>query len=135
MDHDNAGDVSGAGPSRISIGRQPVGEVVLWLVPLALALMGHLYAWPKAYLSETGPGWRILIMNEETVRAQEAWRFLNSNWLLFVAYGAALMTTCLVLKVKRVWWPVRFAIFAVMAVPGLWYYSLASYLGGKFLGL
>lgn len=120
---------------RSSIWRQSVGEVILWLVPLVLALMGHLYAWPKVYLSGMGPGFCISNMNEETVRAQEAWRFLNSNWFLFIAYGAALMTTCLVLKAKHVWWPVRLAIFAGMAVPGFWYFSRASYLGGKLLAL
>ncbi len=93
--------------------------------------MGHFYAWPKATMSDTGPAWRI----EKTVRAQQTWRFLNSNWPLFIAYGVVLMTTCVLLKVKAVRWPIRLGIFAALAIPGLWYLSHATYLGGKLLGL
>ena len=121
--------------ARTSIWLQPVGELIVWLLPVPLALAGHLYAWPKAELSGRGPGWHIMLMNDETVRAQQAWRFLNSNWWLFIAYGVLLAATCVLLKVKAVWWPVRLGIFAVLAIPGFWYLGLSSYLGGKFLGL
>ena len=117
--------------ARTSIWRQPAGEFIVWLLPVALALMGHFYAWPKAAISDTGPAWRT----EKTVRAQEAWRFLSSSWWLFITYGVVLATTCVLLKVKAVWWPVRLGIFAVLAIPGFWYFGLATYLGGKLRGL
>jgi hypothetical protein len=119
--------------TKVSIGRLPVGEFLLWLLPLLLALAGHLYAWPKADLSDTGPGWRIQIMNERTLRAQRAWHVLNSNWALFVVYGAVLVTTFVLLRVKAAPWPVRLGIFAALAIPGFWYFALSSYLGGKLL--
>ena len=97
--------------------------------------MGHLCAWPKAGLSNAGPGWRIVNMNEETVRAQEAWRLLNAHWWLFIVYGVALMGVCVLLKAKAVWWPIRLAVFAALAIPGCWYFLLSSYLAGKLLGV
>lgn len=109
------------------------GEFVLWLLPLAFALLGHLCAWPKAELSDTGPGWRILLMNERTLRAQEAWHVLNSNWWLFIAYGVVLAAAWMLLIAKGIWWPIRLGVFALLALPGLWYGNLSIYLAGKLL--
>ena len=86
-------------------------------------------------MSGTGPGFHIALMNVETVRAQEAWRFLNAHWWLFIVYGVALMSACVLLKAKAVWWPIRLGVFAALAIPGLWYFLLSSYLGGKLLGV
>jgi len=124
---------SDAKQSRASIWLGYAGEAVLWLLPVALALVGHLFAWPKAGLSGAGPGLYIVNMNEQTVRAQETWHSLNSYWWLFLAYAAVLVGTCILLKVRAVWWPARLAILAALAVPGLWYANLSSYLGGKII--
>jgi hypothetical protein len=117
----------------------PVAEFFLWLLPLVLALMGHVYAWPKAFLLGSGPGFDIMNMNmnmnRKTIRAQQAWHFLNTNWPLFVAYGAVLLVTCALLRRRGVQWPARLLVLVALAVPGLWYWSLSSYLGGKLLGM
>jgi hypothetical protein len=110
-------------------------ELVLWLLPLALALSGHLFGWTKADLPVGGPGLHIGNLNDGTLRAQQAWHFLNTNWPLFVAYGVVLLVTFGLLKRRGVRWPVRLAVFAVLAIPGLWYCSLSSYLGAKLLGM
>jgi hypothetical protein len=107
-------------------------ESTLWLLPLALALLGHFTAWPKAGLSDAGPGFHIM-MNERTVRAQDAWHFLNSHWWLLIVYGVLLVGVCLLEKAQSLWWPLRLATLAVLAIPGLWYFRLTVYLGNKVL--
>ena len=113
----------------------PVGEALLWLAPLFLALMGHLYAFPKAGLAGVGPGFHIALMNERTVRAQAMWHVLAESWWLFVLYGVLLLGTHVALRIRKVPLWIRGPVLVVMAVPGVWYSGEAGYLGGKLLSL
>jgi len=109
------------------------GEALLWLLPAGLALLGHVAALPKARLSDRGPGFYIVLMNERTELAQAAWRMLSSCWWLFAVYALLLLSVYALLKVKRIRLCLRVAILAILASPGLYYFWLSSYLAGKVL--
>jgi hypothetical protein len=111
----------------------PIGEPLVWLLPAAVAGLSHLFAWPKAGLSGSGPGMHIALMNERTIFAQKAWRFVDSLPYPFVAYAVLLFAVFVVLRVKHVGGLYRAAAFILLAVPGLWYFRQAVYLGGKFI--
>jgi hypothetical protein len=115
--------------------RKPVGEYFLWLLPLVLALTGHAYASTKASMTDHGPGFHIELMNERTQQAQATWHFLAQHWYLFAAYGILLLVLCLALKRLRVPWYARALVLIALALPSLWYFALASYLGSKMLAL
>ena len=112
-----------------------IGEGLLWLLPALLAVLGHLEALPKATLSDSGPGFHILLMNERTAQAQELWEFLSNAWWLFVLYACLMLGVYIVLRVKRVSMWVRIPAMGLMAVPGVWYSLEMSYLAGKVIGL
>lgn len=113
----------------------PVGEPLAWLLPALLAGIGHLYAFPKADLIGAGPGVHIVNMDEETIAAQRAWQFVDSLPTPFVLYGLVLLCVCLLCRVWQVRVPYRILLLVALALPGLWYFKVESYLGGKFITL
>ena len=113
-----------------------IAEVLVWPLPALLAAFAHLYAYPKAGMSGSGPGFHIALMNEETITAQQAWHFINS--LLpypFLLYALLLVTVFALLRMKHVRVLYRIAVFVLLAVPGFWYFTIEAYLGGKLLKL
>ena len=116
-----------------SIWRQPAGMFLLWPVPALLAALGHLYAWPKAYMRGTGPGLDIALMNERTARAQRLWHMVDAWPAVLVLYGVLLVGAALLMRKwhQRLW--VSAVTWIVLAIPGLWYFLKIAYLGGKVL--
>jgi len=110
-----------------------LSEALLWHAPLLLALVGHIYAYPKADLGSTGPGFHIALMNDETIRAQLIWHRLAEHYWLFILYGAILVGSFITLRIVHIHGLFRFIIFVPLAVPGLWYFKIMAYLGGKLL--
>lgn len=113
--------------------RVPIGEAVLWPLPALLAAFSHVYAMPKASMSGTGPGFRIALMNEETVAAQCAWHFVDSLPWPFLIYAALLVMVYALCRLRHIRIPYRIIIFVGMALPGLWYFKMQSYLAGKIM--
>ena len=114
--------------------RVSIGEALAWLLPAFLAAIAHLFAFPKAELSGTGPGIHLLNMNEETITAQQAWHFANAPPYPLLLYALFLFAVFLLLQAKQVHVLYRIVVFILFAIPGLWYFNMELYLGGKLLG-
>src|SRR3990172_7634405 len=106
----------------------PIGEALVWPLPALLAGFAHAYAFPKALMTGTGPGFRIALMNQETITAQQAWHFVNSLFHPFLLYGLLLFATYLLLRMRHVRVSYRIIVFVLLALPGLWYFKVESYL-------
>lgn len=112
-----------------------LSEACLWLAPLLLALTGHLFATGKADLGDTGPGFHIALMNDETIRDQQIWHLFSEHYWLFILYGTLLMGSFIALRMMHIRGAFRFTVFVLLASPGIWYFGIMSYLGGKILTL
>jgi len=109
--------------------QQSVGWAVIWPVPLALALMGHFFAYPKVLFQGN-----ILLMNARTQRALEIWWFVSEHHLwFFVIYASLLVAAFLVLRLRHsaIW--IIAIVFVTLALPGFWYFTKMSYLAGKLI--
>ena len=115
--------------------RVPIGETIVWPTPVLLSLMGHIYAFPKAGLGGTGPGWHIALLNDRTILSQHVWHVLSRHCWLFIANALVLIGIFVLLRIRHVPFWVRVLIFLVMAMPGFWYSWEMAYLGGKLLFL
>lgn len=104
---------------------------VLLALAILLPLVGHLYAWPKAGL----PDALFLLPNDKTRLAQAAWRFFNRRWWIHAVYSATIAAVYVLMRIRRTRWGWRALVMAVLSLPALWYFHLASYLGGKLLGI
>ena len=114
-------------------GRLPVGEAVVWLLPAFLGAFAHLYAFPKAGMSDAGPGIHIALMNNQTIMAQQVWQFVDSLYHPFLLYGILLLAVFLLLRMGHIPVLYRVVILVSLAIPGLWYFRTAFYLGGKII--
>ncbi len=112
-----------------------IGEALVWPLPALLAAFAHLYAFPKAGMLGTGPGCHLALMNDKTISAQRAWHFVDSLPYPFLLYALLLIAFFLLLRMKHVRVPYRIAVFVLLAIPGLWYFKVESYLGGKIMTL
>ena len=111
----------------------PIGEFLIWLIPLILALIAHTWASGKAYLNSTGPGFFIAFMDNRTIYLQRLWHIVEQNYWLFTLYGLLLIVLFATLQIKqaKIW--IKATTFCLFAIPGVWYFENMSYLGGKLL--
>ena len=103
-----------------------IGEPLIWLLPVALAVWGHIAASIKV-------GMPFIIENARTDFAESMWHLMSENTWVFIVYGVFLMGVSLL--VRRLHFPRvdRFAILCAVAIPPLWYFGESAYLLGKFI--
>jgi hypothetical protein len=121
--------------SRKQFWQKPIGEALIWPLPAIAAWGAHLYAFPKAHMSDAGPGFYIALMNQKTIKAQHAWHFVDSLFHPFLLYGLFLFAIYLLFRGRRICLSYRIIGFVILALPGFWYFSIASCLGGKIMAL
>ena len=117
---------------RLTLGEHFLAECFLWAFPAACALFGHNYGGLKARLPGAGPGLHIM-WNDETETAVGHWRYFADNLWLFGAYGVVLLATGIILRSLGLRLRTRLLVWAIMALPGLFYFREMAYLGGKIL--
>ncbi|MGA2060697.1 MAG: hypothetical protein ABSG67_09475 [Thermoguttaceae bacterium] len=106
----------------------------MWILPALLAAFAHLFAFPIArIMSGPGPGWHLIIMNEKTTNAQLIWWFVESLPHPFLLYAIMLLAVLFMLRMLHVRFIYRIIILVLYSIPGLWYFNIESYLGGKFI--
>jgi hypothetical protein len=111
-----------------------IAEFLVWPLPALLAAFAHLFALPKAHImSGPGPGWNLVIVNEETINAQLIWWFVDSLPHPFLLYAMILLAVLIILRMRHVCFLYRIIILVLLSIPGLWYFNIESYLGGKFI--
>jgi hypothetical protein len=106
-------------------------EFAIWLSPVCLALLGHLYGWMKADV----PPERFLFLDDRTLFAQRVWHFLASEPWIFVVHALILTGAFVLLRVRQTAWWSRLGFLVLLGSPGLWYFYLSTCLGGKFMAL
>jgi hypothetical protein len=111
-----------------------IGEFLIWILPALLAAFAHLFAFPIArIMSGPGPGWHLILMNEKTINAQLIWLFVDSLPHPFLLYAMILLALLFMLRMTHVPFLYRIIVLVLLSIPGLWYFNIESYLGGKFI--
>jgi len=117
-------DSSSTATSRFSNG--PIVEALGWLLPFALAVLGHAMASIKV-------GMPFIVDNARTDFAERTWYFMSGHAWLFAAYAMLLIGMSVLLRRLHCPGWVRLAVLCMAAIPAAWYFRESWYLFGKII--
>src|SRR5688572_2031306 len=108
---------------------QRLWPCVLSLWPIVLGAIGHGYARFKAEIIQQGGPWQIVLMNDRTLDAYNIWVFVEEHGYIWIVYGIVLIlgSLCAI----GAGWVSRVALRFCVSSPGVSYFIMTSYLGGK----